>query len=31
MSVGWVCVKMNKDIVEIITAEILKQFGKYVW
>ena len=31
MSVGWTCVKMNEDIAEIIVAEILKQFGKYVW
>ena len=30
MNVGWMCVKMNKDIVEIIAAEILKRFGKYV-
>ena len=31
MSVGWMFVKMNEDIVEIIGAEILKRFGKYVW
>ena len=31
MSVGWMCVKMNEDIVEIIAIEILKRFGKYVW
>ena len=31
MNVGWMCVKMNEDIVEIIAAEILKWFGKYVW
>ena len=31
MSVGWMCVKMNEDIVEIIAAEILKRFWKYVW
>ena len=24
------CVKMNEDIVEIIAAEILKRFGKYL-
>ena len=30
MSVGWMCVKMNEDIAEIIAAEILKRFGKYV-
>ena len=30
-SVGWMSVKMNEDIVEIIAAEILKRFGKYVW
>ena len=30
MSVGWMCVKMNEDIVEIIAAEILKRFGKYL-
>ena len=31
MSVGWMCVKMNEDIAEIIAAESLKRFGKYVW
>ena len=31
MSVGWMCVKMNEDIAEIIAAENLKWFGKYVW
>ena len=28
LSVGWMCVKMNEDIVEKITAEIWKWFGK---
>ena len=31
MSVGWMYVKMNEAIVEIIAAEILKRFGKYIW
>ena len=25
------CVKMNEETAEIIAAEILKRFGKYVW
>ena len=31
MSLGWMCVKMNEDIAEIIAAEIFKRFGKSVW